>query len=284
MTIMLAFLFVVALTTVDAANCTTIGALAPTNVFYGNGCNDSATSTDLGCRPSADCGYKYCCLSKTGISDPNGTPYCMPNAYAGVCAIPQVNSFYTACSNVTQAPGQGISSYGCPCDKNPNSCLGGYQCGIPPTTFSFYGNFPAAPALGYSGTGQYTVLSYNENVCWTPPLSYNFSNTSNYITPFGCTDALCGNSFKVQLPIFGVCSSTYDCQNTTNWPVPAGLTSGNPYRCDIHGTSQCQARASCDPVNHICQSRQFGDLPGNPSAPKTANSQIWFFNGGCSTC
>jgi len=286
---MLVFLVVVALTSVNAQfnnstlpKCYTVGPLAPTNVYYGNACNDQFTNSDLGCKPSADCGYKYCCLNKT--STPSGDSLCSNPAGAGSCAIPQVNSFYTACATGTN----GISSYGCPCASNPTSCLPGWQCSVPPTTFSFAGTFPASSALGYSGTGQYTVLPYNEQVCWTYPLSYNASNSSNYLTPFGgCTTTGCGYAYTPQLPVFGVCSNTIDCQvgtNVTSWVVPTSVTSSNPYRCDIHGTSMCQNKASCDPVNHICQSRQFNDSPGNPAHPYIANSQIWFFNGGCSTC
>jgi len=283
MTIMFVFLLVVALTSVDAEflnissvwpKCLVAGALNPTNVTYGNACNDQFTNTDLGCKPSADCGYKYCCLNKTSL--PNGTDLCPNSAGAGSCAIPLVNNFQTACSSDSV---NRISSYGCPCNSTgPNTCLPGWVCGIPPTTYSFAGNFPAAPALGYSGTGQYTVLPYNEAVCWTYPLSYT-SGTSNFLTPFA------GST----IPVYGICSNTLDCQySNANWTLagawPTGTTSVPPYKCDIHGTTTCQNKASCDPVNHICQSRQFNDQPGNPAAPHIANSQIWFFNSGCSTC
>jgi hypothetical protein len=301
--IMFVFLLVVALTSVDAEflnissvwpKCLVAGALNPTNVTYGNACNDQFTNIDLGCKPSADCGYKYCCLNKT--STPNGNDLCPNSAGSGSCAIPLVNNFYTACNNnpVTATP---ISSYGCPCTFNgsivPNACLPGYQCSIPPTTYSFAGIFPAAPALGYSGTGQYTVLPYNEAVCWTYPLSYYANSSSNYLSPFGgCSASGCGYNYKPVLPIFGVCSNTLDCQfSNASWngAWPTGSTGQPPYKCNIQGTTTCQNKASCDPVNHICQSRQFNDQPGIQAQanPGTNNSLIWFFNvfnGGCSTC
>jgi len=266
---MFALLLLVALTNVDAA-CTTVGALNASYVLYGNACNDQYTSNDAQCKPSADCGYKYCCLNKT--VDQGGNNYCTDagGAVSAVCAIPSVNTFMTRCT--TNAAN--ISSYGCPCSSNPGTCLPGWQCSIPPTTFSFTGT------LG--GVSQ-TVAAYNEAVCWTYPLSYNANSTSNYLSPFGgCTSSGCGNGYNP--PMFGVCSSTSDCTyNTTIWTIPTTWSQSNPYKCDSRGTTQCVNRGSCDPVNHVCQSRQFGDAnPLNPPAPHISNSAIWYFNSGCS--
>jgi len=263
-------LLLVALTTVDAA-CTPVGTLNATNVYYGNACNDQYTATDAACKPSADCGYKYCCLNKT--YDQSGNNYCTDagGAVSAVCAIPTVNTFMTRCQ--TNA-GQ-VSSYGCPCASN-STCLPGWQCSIPPSTYSFTGT------LG--GVSQ-TAADYTQPICWTYPISYNVVGGANYLTPFGgCTTSGCGNSGQ-NPPMFGVCASTADCAyNATIWTVPTTWTQSNPYKCDSRGNSQCTGKSSCDPVNHICQSRQFGDAnPLNPAAPHIVNSAIWFYNSGCVT-
>jgi len=243
------------------------GWFANNSINTGGSCTNNAVGSfdpTLGCSPSSDCGYLYCCLpcSVTGGGSKN------------VCLLPpQVSQLTIVCA---PNAGTGQNWFGCPC-TNQNECLNngdGWQCSVPPANASniYYKN----------SAGTIVQRAYPETVCWTQTLP-------NY----GVWPATFSNGQPPKLPI---CAIPADCKATSNL-ANLGLSPNTPnvgWPCDQYTThSGCTTtQASCDPVTHSCQSRQivatnttfYGPWPNGTTWTSYVVNTNWFYNTNCQTC